>query len=253
MIHKKIDKKVDSFLFITMKLNKSLNPNIYYCFGNKYASLSLVKRKEVYLMLGNQEISSKRFVMAEQTHSTQIRVVKDSDIGSGFLENKGPIPIVDGFITNKTNVFIVIKGADCTPILVYSKKQNVIGGCHSGRQGTKNGIIKVLLTSMTRDYGLNKEDLVVMIGPAISGANYQVSEDIYSDFVEFTGIEQDYRKIDMQKVILHDVLDLGIQAENIVIKSECTYASPDYFSYREDKTKERQISIIGIVHGKIFE
>jgi len=236
-----------------MKLNKSLNPNIYYCFGNKDDSLFCLKRGKGNILLAGQVIPASRLVMADQTHSADIKVIEESDLGSGFLADKAPVPLVDGFVTNKTNVFIAIKSADCTPILAYAKNKNVVGGCHSGREGTKNGIVKELIRKMKDEYSLSMNDIVVMIGPAISGSNYQVSEEIYCDFVDSTRIEQDYRYIDMQKVIVRDVKEMGIKQEQIIINRDCTYANSNYFSYRRDKTKNRQLAIIGIENGKIFE
>ncbi len=235
-----------------MKLIKSKNPNIYYCFGNKDDSLFRLKAGEVAILVSEKEITKDRFVMADQTHSTEVRVIEEADFGSGFLAHKAAIPIVDGFVTDLSNVFIVIKGADCTPILVYSKSKNIVGGCHSGREGTKNGIVKEVISKMLEVYGASLDDLIVMVGPAISGENYQVSEEIYNDFINITGLEQSYRKIDMQKVIFRDVLEMGIKRENVQLDSVCTYADSRYFSYRRDKSKDRQLAIIGISDGKIF-
>lgn len=234
-----------------MKLLKSLNPNIYYFFGNKDDSLALVKSGEVTVSVAGKGLYPRNFVMADQTHSSEIRVIEESDFGSGFIDTKPPFPIVDGFVTDLSNVFIVIKGADCTPILIYAKSKSVVGGCHSGREGTKKGIVKELIKKIVHKYDVGVADLVVMIGPAISGVNYQVSAEVFADFVASTGLEQDYRKIDMQKVILRDVLEMGIKREQVVLNTECTYANPDFFSYRRDGTRNRQLSIIGITDGKI--
>lgn len=250
---KKIDKNVNSFLVISMKLKKSKNPNIYYCFGNKDDSLELLKSKNTTITIGDKPISLERLVMADQTHSAEIKVIEESDLGSGFILSKPAIPVVDGFITDMENVFIVIKGADCTPILIYSKSKKVVGGCHSGREGTKKGIVRELIKKMLYEYNVLVDDIVVMIGPAISGRNYQVAEEVFTDFVSSTGIEQDQPYIDMQKVIVRDVLELGINKEQVFLSNKCTYAKPDFFSYRRDKTKNRQLSIIGIANGKIFK
>ena len=250
---KKIDKKGNSFLVISMKLIKSMNPNIYYCFGNKDDSLMLVKSEKVAVNLAGEKISLDKLVMADQTHSAEIKVIDESDLGCGFVKNKPAIPVVDGFVTDMTSVYIVIKGADCTPVLILAKTRNAVGGCHSGREGTKKGIVKELISKMVTEYHLKVDDLVIMIGPAISGNNYQVSEEIFTDFVNSTGLEQDYRKIDMQKVIVRDALTMGINEDNVILNNECTFANPKFFSYRRDKTKNRQLSIIGIADGKIFE
>jgi YfiH family protein len=191
--------------------------------------------------------------MADQTHSAEIKVIEESDLGSGFIKNKTAVPVVDGFVTDMANVYIVIKGADCTPVLIYAKNENVVGGCHSGREGTRKGIVKELISKMVSEFHISVNDLVIMIGPAISMVNYQVSEDIYTEFVSSTGKEQDYRNIDMQKVIVRDALAMGINEENVILNNKCSFANPNFFSYRRDKTKNRQLSIIGITDGKIFE
>lgn len=235
-----------------MKLNKSLNPNIYYCFGNRTDSLSLLRSGQISLFIDSIEINRDSLVLADQTHSAEIRIIDHTDEGAGFCENKPEIPVVDGFITDTPGVFIVIKGADCTPILVYAKNKNIVGGCHSGREGTKKGIIKELIRKFIIDFGVLVEDLVIMIGPAISGINYQVSEDIFNDFVSTTGLEQDFRHIDMQKVIIRDILEMGVKMNQIVNNSICTFSDQAYFSYRRNKAKDRQLSIIGIRDEKIY-
>ncbi len=248
---KKIDKKLPSFLFIIMKLKQTLNSNIYYCFGNKSDSLSLLRQAKRQIVLEDKIISFSQLVMAEQTHSEDIKTIEGCDLGAGFIKDKDEIPHVDGFITDKENVFIVIKSADCTPILVYAKNKPLVGGCHSGREGTRKGIIKNLIKQMLTDYNLSPSDLVVMIGPAINARNYQVSLEIYNEFIASSKLDQDYRKIDMQKVIINDLIQMGIREENIISSQICTYENMDYNSYRRDKTPERQLSIIGISNGKI--
>lgn len=236
-----------------MNLKKSKNPNIYYCFGSSDDSLAQLKNGQRSIFISDKVISKSQLVMADQTHSTETKLIDDSDLGSGFCEDRPEIPIVDGFITDISNVFIVIKGADCTPVLIYSKSKNAVGGCHSGREGTKSGIVKELIKKFLTEFAVPVADLIVMIGPAISGSNYQVSEEIFNEFVDVTKVAQEYRKIDMQKVIIRDILEMGLRDEQIVMNSICTYSNPNYFSYRRDKTKERQLSIIGITDGKIFK
>lgn len=234
-----------------MKLKKALNPNIYYSFGNKYDSLSLIKHGKRAILIDDVVVPHEWLIMAEQTHSSDIRIIQKEDLASGFHSTKPEVPHVDGFVTDRKNAFLVIKGADCTPILVYSKNKDLVGACHSGRNGTRNGIIKELLKTMLENYQVLLSDLVVMIGPAIRGKNYQVSKDIFDDFVAYTNIEQDYRRIDMQKVIIRDVLAMGLPLENLKCSNECTFENIQYKSYRRDKTRERQLSIIGILNGKI--
>ena len=236
-----------------MKLKESRNPNIYYSFGNKHVSLRNLKSKLVNLTCSDEEIDFSHLVLAEQTHSAVIKRIEPADLGSGFLDSKQEIPLVDGFVSNLPNVFLVIKTADCVPILIYSKKSPAVGACHSGREGTKKGIVKNLIRSMHSNFALAKTELVVLVGPCISGNNYQVDQATFADFVLATGVEQENSTLDLQKVILRDILELGILCENICLSEHCTFSDVDYFSYRENKTTERQLSIIGIKDGKIHK
>ena len=236
-----------------MKLKESFNPNVYYCFGNKRVSLRNLKAKLVNITCLGEEVNFAQLVLAEQTHSAEVKLIESADLGSGFIDSKPEIPLVDGFVTDKPNAFLVLKTADCTPILIYSKEQQVVGGCHSGREGTKNGIVKQLLNTMLANFKVDTTELIVMVGPAISGKNYQVDQATFSDFVKVTGVEQEDLRIDMQKVILRDILEFGILRENVFLSEECTFSDSNYFSYRENKTKERQLSIIGIRDGKIHK
>jgi len=236
-----------------MKLKESRNPNIYYSFGNKHASLRNVKSGLVDLTCSGEEVNFSSLVLAEQTHSAEIKLIEPADLGSGFLDSKPEIPIVDGFVSNLPNVFLVIKTADCVPILVYSKNTPAIGACHSGREGTKKGIVKNLIQAMLSNFALAKTELVVLVGPCISGKNYQVDQATFADFVLATGVEQENSTLDLQKVILHDILELGILRENVHFSKHCTFSDDSYFSYRENKTTERQLSIIGIKDGKIHK
>lgn len=236
-----------------MKLKESRNPNIYYSFGNKHVSLRNVKSKLVNLTCSDEEIDFSHLVLVEQTHSAEIKLIESADLGSGFLDFKPEIPLVDGLVSNLSNVFLVIKTADCVPILIYSKKTSAVGACHSGREGTKKGIVKNLIRLLLSNFNVDITELVVLVGPSISGKHYQVDQATFTDFVRITGVEQENSTLDLQKVILRDILELGILRENICLSEHCTFSDADYFSYRENKTTERQLSIIGIKDGKIHK
>ncbi len=229
-----------------MKLEKTKNKHVFYCFGNKESSLAKIKRQEESIFIGENPIALSDMVMAEQTHSKLVYAVTASDKGHGFTYIDDSINQVDGFVTSEQGILLVIKTADCSPILCYDKRKNVIGALHSGREGTRKGIIKVLIEKMVKQYNCELADLYVMLGPAISGKHYQVDIETYNDFIESTHIEQEYRHIDMRKVLMSDLKDMGLKRDQIEDIRECTYSSQEYFSYRRDKTAERQLSVIGI-------
>jgi copper oxidase (laccase) domain-containing protein len=53
--------------------------------------------------------------------------------------------------------------------------------------------------------------------------------------------------IDLRAGITQQLLAAGVPSNQIVHKNTCTFESPLYFSYRRDKTDNRQISLIGLI------
>jgi YfiH family protein len=235
-----------------MKLEQAKNKSVFFSFGTKEDSLSQIRSGKKNIECNGKSILLEDMVMAEQTHSDIIWNASDEDRGVGFLRENTVIEVVDGFVTNAKNLLLVIKTADCTPILCYATDRDVVGAVHSGREGTKNGIIINLLNKMVNDYACSIDKIVVMIGPAISAKNYEVDVDTYNDFIKETNIEQQFRHIDMKKVIMRDILNQGIIKENIYDMQLCTHDNEKYFSYRRDKTSERQISVIGVIDDSIL-
>lgn len=234
-----------------MKLVKKYNPRVWYGFGNRYSSLESIRRGESKISCAGEDLILGQLVLAEQTHSTDITILTQSMSGAGFTKGVEEIGHVDGFVSDIEGLFLVIKSADCTPILCYDKTKNVVGGVHSGRVGTRNSIIKALINNMVTNFRCRVEDIVVLVGPAIGGENYEVDEECFLDFVVSTQLGQEYRHIDMKQVIKRDLVKIGILEKNIEIDNSCTYADSNYFSYRRDKTAERQLAIIGIKDGNI--
>ena len=90
----------------------------------------------------------------------------------------------DGLHTNKKNIFLTIKAADCIPVFLYDPVKKVIAGVHSGWKGTHNRILTKMITTLKDNYGVYPEDLIAFIGPGISGEHYEVSKEIADLFPE---------------------------------------------------------------------
>ena len=182
--------------------------------------------------------------MAEQTHSCKVKIVNINDAGAGFT--KPYLPIVDALITQEKNLFLVVKTADCVPILLYDKINKVIAAVHSGRKGTEKNIIFHTLKIFFEHFFCKAENIVAKIGPSISGENYPLNKNEWENFVGKTKVAQIFPYIDLSKVIKAQLKENKILQENITHYNICTYANQDYFSYRENHTMERQISLIGV-------
>ncbi|NEP83310.1 MAG: laccase, partial [Okeania sp. SIO3B3] len=143
----------------------------------------------------------------------------------------------------------------------------------AGWRGTAAKIVPVALASFQAQ-GSQLSDLLIVLGPAIAGEVYQVSEDVAAE-VGATVVPQIERantdeilhslellpnspilsdpepgkvRLDVRIVNVLQLEQLGIGHSQIAIAPYCTYQQPDYFfSYRREKQKKVQWS--GIVSG----
>jgi hypothetical protein len=60
------------------------------------------------------------------------------------------------------------------------------------------------------------------------------------------------RHIDLRKTLNAQLLKAGIPEINIEHINDCTFENSCYHSYRREKTNNRQINIVGIIHDKTY-
>src|SRR4030042_3798808 len=73
--------------------------------------------------------NSSSVIQTEQVHGTKVVRVGKKDMGS-------TIPVADGMVTNEAGIWLMLRLADCFPIMLFDEKNNAIGLLHSGWRGT---------------------------------------------------------------------------------------------------------------------
>jgi len=201
--------------------------------------------------IGDKLISASRVVICEQTHSREVHVCREEDSGAGFGAHP-QIGVADGMITNIPGQYLLIRTADCTPVLFADKHHRAVGAVHSGREGTRKNIVSRAVELLRTHYGIRAEDLSAWIGAGICARHYQVGQAVYEEFhgsLKNMGIEpavRDDYTLDIRNCIFQQLIASGIAFRDIEQDHNCTYESQDYHSYRRDGSKNRQINIVGI-------
>ena len=185
-----------------------------------------------------------RAVLSKQTHTDNIRIVTESDMGKGIMRDSD-IEDTDGLITNIQNIPLVIFAADCTPILLYDKANSVIAAVHSGWRGSVKGIAPKCIKLMKEVFGSNPKDIVAAIGPCIGPCCFEFGPEAIHIF------PSDYRKqnpdgkymIDLWAYNRDKMIEAGLSAENIDISRICTACNADrFYSYRTHKDKTGRLA-----------
>ena len=198
--------------------------------------LNIYSNKPINKIL--QELNLNNYYETKQTHSNIVHILDDNYIN----QSEG-----DSLITNLPNKPIIIKVADCIPILLYDKENKVIAIVHSGWKGTLQSITSNTINKMITKFNSKKENIYVYIYPSIRKCHFEVEYDVYSLFKnKFNNIDKYTNKldikyyIDMQSIIKDELKEIGIN--NIYDTNICTYCNHNiYHSYRYNHTDKRNI------------
>ena len=141
----------------------------------------------------------------------------------------------DGLITNKKNLGLVVQTADCMPVIFSD--DNKIGVLHIGWKGLENKIFHKTIPKF------NLSKLKVSIGPHAQKCCYEVKEDLELKLNNYCVRKGKKIYLDLSMEIKEFCLKKNIDLE---VSEICTIENEKYNSYRRDKTKSRQWSLVWI-------
>jgi len=141
---------------------------------------------------------------------------------------------------------LAVVTADCVPLLMADARAGVIGAVHAGRVGAQNGIVIRAVEQMVAG-GARVEDISVLLGPAISGRNYEVPETMAAEVETVlpgsrTKTERGTAGLDLRAGIARQLAGLGISA--VTVDPRCTFDDPNLFSHRRGAPTGRLASLV---------
>ena len=222
-------------------------PGIDFSFGRE-------EHDKSYQMLAEElGIEVNTIVEPVQTHTDKV-VCLNEVISSEELQN------VDGLITDKANIALTSKNADCILFLFYDPIKRVIANVHSGWKGTFKKIAIKTVKKMIDEFGCREEDIECFISPSIRKCHFEVDSDvkemcenIFSDYDlneiitigEMKDNKQKYM-IDTVLINIQGLLKLGIKNENIIDSNLCSVCHKDeiHSARAEGEGFQRETAII---------
>jgi YfiH family protein len=228
--------------------------NLFYYLGDKTYPYRTIMAEHKDFKIGNTVIPKQSTIIAEQTHSKHVHLCTTADMGAGF-DSHSQILDCDAMISNTPNQFLLIRTADCTPVLLYDNRNSAVGAIHSGREGTRKNIVLQTILAMHSAFGTLPSELKVWVGAGICHQHYPVNDEIWQEFKQTLNqsdidvSKEFYPRLDIRKTINQQLYKAGVLPSNITNIDICTYESSDYFSFRRDGTNNRQINIIGLIDG----
>ena len=164
----------------------------------------------------------------------------------GRLEHASCVGRCDALITAEVGVGLAVWTADCVPILM--RGDGVVAAVHSGWKGAAEDVAGATIRRFEIEYGVPAERIQALLGPAISGPNYEVGMEVVEALATIGLDDRAWRKghhVDLKGFLRARLLQLGVQPSAIGEIDLCTASSPDLASHRRDgEAAGRQFSLI---------
>ena len=158
----------------------------------------------------------------------------------------GPVDETDALVTTTPRLALAVVTADCVPVLMADARAGVVAAAHAGRVGAQNGVVARTVEAML-DAGAHPEDISVLLGPAVSGRNYEVpaamAEEVEATLPgSRTTTSRGTPGLDLRAGIARQLMDLGITA--VDADPRCTVEDRNLFSHRRDAPTGRLASLV---------
>jgi purine-nucleoside/S-methyl-5'-thioadenosine phosphorylase / adenosine deaminase len=148
----------------------------------------------------------------------------------------------DILLTDKPDLTLYMRFADCVPILVHDPRNGVVGMAHAGWMGTLRDVASALVNAMSKQYGSSPADIIAGIGPSIGPDHYEIGSDVILQVKErfkdeserFLESHNGRIHFDLWKTNRTLLERAGVG--NIEVAEVCTACNTDdWFSHRAEK------------------
>jgi YfiH family protein len=192
----------------------------------------------------------------------------------------------DALVTDVPGILLVVRTADCLPVLLADPARRAVAAVHCGWRGTQKRILEKTVQAMGRAFGSKPGDLLAALGPCIGPACYEVGPEVRESFEKAgfppsvfnerpeAGAEGGMAPLARQKrghagrghvpevrvpsSSGKSLLDLraanvwlleglGVKRANVWTADACTHCDPGLLSYRRHKGEPRRMyNFIGL-------
>lgn len=161
------------------------------------------------------------------------------------LDHEAGIPEADASVTRCPGVVCAIRTADCVPVLLAAVDGTAVGAAHAGWRGLAAGVLEATVSEL-RAKSRQGVPLVAWLGPAISAAHFEVGDEVRAAFmardpaasVAFAANARGRWQCDLYLLARQRLQACGVS--NISGGGLCTYAAPQFPSYRRDVQHQGQ-------------
>jgi polyphenol oxidase len=211
-------------------------------------------------VLANYELLSRALgfdlqtvVSSHQVHGTEIAVINKAPARTKPFPAAHLLDGYDGFITALPNIPLLVRIADCVPVILYEPDCKVLAVIHAGWKGTVGGISAKAAALMAHHYQCDMKKIRAGIGPSIGPCCYEVRQDVAQCFRNIMGTkrflmaeaDKNLFSLDLQEANKMQLIESGLSPDHIELSWLCTACNSNlFFSHRGEKRKTGRFTLV---------
>ncbi|MBC7287852.1 MAG: polyphenol oxidase family protein [Armatimonadetes bacterium] len=192
-----------------------------------------------------RSLNVRAIAQGEQVHGGQVAVLLE-----GPLRERLTVPGIDGLVTTVAEVALVVRVADCVPVLLWVPYR-AVAAVHAGWRSLASGILAAAIRELRR-LNFSPAEVRAAVGPAIGPCCYQIGGEVAERLSSLPGgaasIAQREGRLyaDLPSLAIAGLAALGVPPGSITHVGPCTSCNRDiFFSYRREGEKAgRQVGAI---------
>jgi hypothetical protein len=195
-------------------------------------------RQEICNLLG---VSYDVLTSPSQVHGSDMLRVEDGDIGCGRDGRGSAVANVDGLLTDRQGVPLILMSADCPLVCVYDRDKRAVGAVHASWKGTVGRAAEQLVRRMQAEFGSDPAGLLAAVCPSAGPCCFEVGREVQRlartrlDDADVSFVTRDGRLyFDMWEANRRQLVGAGVRPENIEVAGICTICDRRFWSHRRD-------------------
>lgn len=198
------------------------------------------ERVEANLARVGAALGVDRLVRMTQVHGADVAWVDELD--------DGQIPVADVLLSRTPGVGILVRVADCTPIVLAAPGQSLIGVVHCGRAGLVAGVVAAAVDELRAQGAIS---LHAWVGPRACGRCYELPADLANAVADVVPEARSTTSwgtpaIDVGAGVMAQLEARGVQATDLGAK-ECTIEHERWFSYRRQGQDSGRFGAVAVI------
>lgn len=158
------------------------------------------------------------------------------------VDRPGPAGAADAMVTGVPGLLLVVRVADCVPILVAGRRE--VAAIHAGWRGLAAGVIRAALARVDAP-------LVAAVGPRICVEHYEVGDEVVAG-IAAEGVPPAVfvrpgkrPHVDLGAAAAWQLRAAGVKRVDLL--PHCTWEDPRFWSFRRQRGRAgRQAGVIGL-------